>query len=224
MKMMRSTWLFVFLCAFAMLPAYAAETSTNAICTGDYHVQRNGVEVFCADCVDPRGETINYTGTCAAPDIYRLTRAPVNYPPATTVRNADVQEFSAIWGHASYNDAELQWPGYRTSNARWMAPVRSCTAARFMVPLTTPLSAQGYFKGISNYGGPNLLFSVSTLPCDFTNAVVMLQNDGTPWYWRLQNGSAFYHVLPRGVNLYVNTKFQDPAQSGAVHVLHSWNP
>ena len=187
-------------------------------------VQHNGIQQFAADAVNVAGNVYNFSDNAPPPPpVGRLTRTNVNFPPASNSASRDMTQFDDIWGHATYNDAERPWPGANVSNARWLMQRGMYVSAGFIIPANTPITRQGYFKGVSNFGGPVLLFSVSPNVGDFSQAFVMEQDDGSIWRWRLQNGTAFYHLLPRSTQLYVNIKFQDPDMSGAVHVLHSWS-
>ena len=149
--------------------ASAADTSTQAICTGDYHVLRNGVEIFCADCVDPTGGRTNYTGDCAAPppvDLSVIQRANVTYKTqggSQTATNVDVTVFANIWGRAVPNQPIQQYPFVNGSTASIPVGAGKTLGPQLNVPFNP--GTLGHTLKSNSYGSTgNKAFKAKVVP------------------------------------------------------------
>ncbi len=100
---------FVALCFAVVAMAGTATIQTDA----EYHVQRNGVEQFCAPHVSVSGSTLNFTGDCEGPppvDPTIISIANVSYRGAGIATNVDVTQFANIFGRAGAQQPIQQYP------------------------------------------------------------------------------------------------------------------
>jgi len=134
----------------------AAQTTPATVC-GEFHVQRNGVEQFCAQCADPRGTTVNYTGTCSSIPPVRLTRATILYPnlginPPPQRVNVDITQLVNLIGYrTNVGNSPVPWPHVNgASVAVSLLPRNNFICSAFTVPANVRYVGN---IGISTYRG-----------------------------------------------------------------------
>lgn len=164
--------------------------------------------------------------SCSSGSLTRQVTGSIQYPPAVgmgkpTRQNANLTKWEEIWGHQTTTDAAIAWPGVLGAS-----PVitnfgrNNYIAAKFHVG-DVPLTLNGAYTNVSNFGGLDITTSISTQCGDFDPAQVGCKarsappSDESSTYWRMQNPTSFYCQLSPNTDYYLNIKHTNPAQANA---------
>jgi hypothetical protein len=154
------------------------------------------------------------TDNCINPDS-RLQQSNVSYVPSSGTRsNTSMKTWSAIWGHSTSSDAEVDWPGRHDSQPSILQFARNkYIAAKFTVPSNFPPGFGWIVHTEYNYG-LDLTTSISTTCGDFNpqnplcKSVTVSGMNLTPW----KVGGTGLCPLTPGQTYFFNIEATNPAQ------------
>lgn len=192
----------------------------------DYHVQRNGVEQFCATAVTVAGTTYNFTGTCSTPPppAGQWTRGNINYPPrGGTAVNADTTLWENFFGRTGAAGTPVAFPGLSGATPQFSPTRGTYVAMKFTVP---PGTHSGQYKLASYYSINNVDVSLSSSPGLFgpvttaCNKVNQQATDQPFLFWDTGTVGTFKcHLLP-GATYYLNVKPRTLNDYGNIGMVH----
>lgn len=161
--------------------------------------------------------------SCPSSPLTRQTVGSIQYPPAVgsgkpTRQNVDLTYWDNIWGHQTATDNVVPFPGISGTSPVITAFGRNnYIAAKFHVG-SVPLTLQGYYKNVSNFGGLDVTTAISKVCGDFMPPQVGCQgksasaSDRATTYWRMENPTNFNCKLDPNTDYYFNVKNTTPTQ------------
>lgn len=133
--------------------------------------------------------------------------------------NADVTQFTNIWGRTTANGTISPFPGDQSPIFFRNFDKTKYIAAQVHVPATgLPTDQVGLFTHGGTFGGPNLTMAISATCGDFSpSAQYCLHADVNPEQvlvpWKVPTATGNYCALTPGQTYYVNIKVTNPTQS-----------
>lgn len=191
----------------------------------DIHVQRNGVEQFCATSVTPIPGGVNYLGSCTIPPppVGQWQRGNINYPPrGGTVVNADTTLWENFFGRSGAGGPIVLFPGSSGATPQFSPTRGMYVAMKFTVPSGTH---SGQYKLASYYSINNVDVSISVLPGFFgagsaCNKSNVQATDQPFLYWDTGTAGTFKCHLVPGTVYYLNVKPHTLNDYGNIGMVH----
>lgn len=157
---------------------------------------------------------------CINPDM-RLTRGNLAYWTYGSVSNADLTEWSQIFGRMKPTEAIKPWPGASLSipQITW-GDQNKYISAHFKVTGSESPNISGMLSHFSNNPGPNIDTTISKTCGDFANgAAAYCKTTNKPASsniaaWKVPGVNANYCELPPG-DYYLNIKLTDPSSAAS---------
>lgn len=221
----------------AGVAAHAATPSTDTICGADTHVLRNGVEQFCANCITPLGDRVDYSGTCGGtqpPPAGLYASGRLTYGGrGGFISNANLLDWAVLWGRQGVEGQPTPFPGASGATPVWTPGRAQYTCSKFRTPDPIPRDnlpplmprTTGQVKNSRYYSASVIDVAWSTSCGDFAPAQTKCHAEAVPTNENPVipfdiggTGTGRCH-MPPSTDMFLNIRRTSPTETGAISVI-----